>query len=293
MKKIIASFLSVALAFSSAAYVSAAEADVSSSTGLTFNDFTYDSRVIGEDTIPNHTARLYTFGKIGGGNNEFGIIFKDNATFVETECIFNSSVPYQDIMLTGKSYSSYKLIKYPTGGSMGSAPHFDFSESGGKYRKVRAKLSAFSNYFNSDGTYTKDGHKYNFTEEGNGYTSMLIICSGGMVTAVTPDRNGFVEFYCSSKIGVNTEFSTDYVYKTATSSSSGGGVSSQILNGFMVGDIDSDGNINIDDVTELQKYLADIIDVDDISIMNSDADNSGSIDIDDVTTIQKYLANML
>lgn len=67
----------------------------------------------------------------------------------------------------------------------------------------------------------------------------------------------------------------------------------EIINDFMLGDVDLDDEITIYDVTTLQKYLADIITLTADQISVSDVNKDGSIDIDDVTIIQKYLADLI
>lgn len=297
MKKIILTLISAVLAVSAATSVSAAEVSDNNSVGLTLDDFMYHCRVVGTDTIPDHTARLYTNGSIGSANQfgtpDFfaGITFVDCNTYSRVSRNFDSTKSYEDIYLPNSDYyMSETTLSFPGGGSSGSGPDFYLNNSGGTYRRFRAKLSAYSDYFNTDGTHTKDGHNFNFTLQDGGYFSSLIVCSGGAVTAVTPDNSGFVEFYCSTKIGVPTEFSTSYCKYTPLSTSCGGGPTSENLHGFMVGDIDANGNITINDVTMLQKYIAGLITLDELALLNSDVNFDGNINIEDVTDIQKYIA---
>ena len=60
----------------------------------------------------------------------------------------------------------------------------------------------------------------------------------------------------------------------------------------MLGDVNLDGQITIDDVTLAQKYLANLIDLSEQSQKNADIDKNGQINIDDVTDIQKYMAGL-
>lgn len=60
-----------------------------------------------------------------------------------------------------------------------------------------------------------------------------------------------------------------------------------------LGDVNSDGDITIDDVTLIQKYLADISELTNAQKSVADVNNDGDISIDDVTMIQKYLAGII
>ncbi|MBU5461982.1 leucine-rich repeat protein [Lachnoclostridium sp. MSJ-17] len=59
---------------------------------------------------------------------------------------------------------------------------------------------------------------------------------------------------------------------------------------FLAGDTNLDGKISISDVTEIQKYLAEIIDFSDEQLLLADTNGDGIISISDATHLQKYLA---
>ncbi|MGN1202997.1 MAG: dockerin type I domain-containing protein, partial [Eubacterium sp.] len=62
----------------------------------------------------------------------------------------------------------------------------------------------------------------------------------------------------------------------------------------LLGDVNLDGVVTIDDATLVQKYLAGISELDDpIQLLAADVDSSGEITIDDATRIQKYLAGLI
>ncbi len=61
---------------------------------------------------------------------------------------------------------------------------------------------------------------------------------------------------------------------------------------YEIGDVDGDGIVNIKDVTAIQKYLVDLVDVDDINISAADFNEDGTVNIKDATAIQKYLAGL-
>ncbi len=59
--------------------------------------------------------------------------------------------------------------------------------------------------------------------------------------------------------------------------------------GYLRGDADGDGNVNIKDVTTIQRHLADIDRLSGNRIKAADVDGNG-LNIDDATRIQRYLA---
>ena len=59
-----------------------------------------------------------------------------------------------------------------------------------------------------------------------------------------------------------------------------------------LGDVNGDGSISIDDVTDIQKYLANMLDFTSEQAKLADVDKKGGITIDDVTLIQKSLAGL-
>lgn len=91
------------------------------------------------------------------------------------------------------------------------------------------------------------------------------------------------KYYVLSKI---LDDSGDYEFKSLS------------INGIIIGDVNYDGIINIDDVTYLQKHLAGYTNDGQMMIDESnenefvvaDFNSDGVINIDDVTEIQKYLA---
>lgn len=60
---------------------------------------------------------------------------------------------------------------------------------------------------------------------------------------------------------------------------------------YSVGDVNCDSEINISDVTLIQKYLASKVALTNEQILLADTDDDGTVDIFDVTHIQKRLAN--
>lgn len=61
----------------------------------------------------------------------------------------------------------------------------------------------------------------------------------------------------------------------------------------LVGDVDSNGKVNVRDATNIQKFLAAIIDFTDQQIELADTDGNTKVNIKDATAIQKWLAKLI
>lgn len=103
-----------------------------------------------------------------------------------------------------------------------------------------------------------------------------------------PNNVGNIERYLSV---FNTENYLGQWNDTTNSSTSG------ISNGFIceyeniLGDINSDGKISVNDVTELQMYISQSKDFSDEQKILADYNQDGIIDVLDVTDIQQFIAN--
>lgn len=103
-----------------------------------------------------------------------------------------------------------------------------------------------------------------------------------------PNNVGNIERYLSV---FNTENYLGQWNDTTNSSTSG------ISNGFIceyeniLGDINSDGKISVNDVTELQMYISQSKDFSNEQKMLADYNQDGIIDVLDVTDIQQFIAN--
>jgi hypothetical protein len=60
----------------------------------------------------------------------------------------------------------------------------------------------------------------------------------------------------------------------------------------LLGDADGDGAVTISDVTEIQKYLAQLAVFDDAKLLIADADGDGTVTVSDATELQKRLASL-
>lgn len=63
-----------------------------------------------------------------------------------------------------------------------------------------------------------------------------------------------------------------------------------LLDGTLLGDANGDGSVNINDVTTIQRYLAELDTLEGIYLHAADVNQDGTVDIADATAIQMYLA---
>ena len=63
-----------------------------------------------------------------------------------------------------------------------------------------------------------------------------------------------------------------------------------LIDGALLGDANGDNNININDVTAIQRHLAQLEQIEGIYLYAADANQDGTLDISDATSLQMYLA---
>lgn len=203
-----------------------------------------------------------------------------------------------------KTYNFSKTDKYnvmylTNGGGGGSSSYRNLfrTDLSGKYVKVRVKLHDLDpKTFSEKGTTKRDSYngkwEFNYKTQRSGkvtYYSYLIIESGGFMTACAPNKDGYVEFYLSRKLGHDTVYATSYGYETDTASGGGGGTTGTYIDKLTMGNANGDWWVNIMDVTEIQKYILGAAALDDFGIYVSDVNNDGVINILDATLVQKYI----
>lgn len=238
-------------------------------------------------TIPDNCLRVFKTSNAIASNSKVAVIDKESNELVKKALVPDSN-SYLEIEAPPET--GYNL--YIFAGNIGSSyttPIF-CNETGGIYQKVRIKLSAFSSYFNEDGTHTEtlssEPHDYNFTDEQDGYLSYLVFVSGSAVTFAAPDQNGYVEIYTSAKLGEAVRFTTNF----CENYTSAGKISSATLFELTVGDVDVNGQVTVADATKIQKYIAGLDTLDSLAARNSDINYDGVCNIADSTLLQKYLA---
>lgn len=284
MKKIISAVLAATMLITAAITANAASVD---ENAVGASKYTVKDTI----TINDGQIRFYKYNYTDD-NPQTGICLEDSAANVSKDFYFNNFKGYNQINVSKTSFlKSYLVME----GDYVGPQYKKYDKTGGTYEKIRIKLSDYSDYFNSDGTFTRNGFDYNFSTQHKGdyiYKSALVFSSGGIFTAVTPDKDGYAEFYVSKNIGENTSFSTSYSYENPVEHSMGIGYgkSGENLNYFTMGDINVDGAINVDDVTAIQLYAAGLKKLYNLQQRNADVTADGKIDINDVTMIQKYLA---
>lgn len=203
--------------------------------GITLDDFLHNCRVTGSDTIPNNTARLYTYGQIGASGNSVGINFIESKTHNTISCVFNSKLNHQDFYLPSPNYYASDLLLIDSSGySSSSGPDFFLTKSGGKYKKLRVKLSDYSNYFNSDGTH----HTATSSSYGGGISYQKL--PGFMVGDTDSDSS--IDIYDATYLQMYLSEGADLNDAAKISA-----------------DVNLDGKIDIDDATYIQKYLSDLL----------------------------------
>ena len=246
-------------------------------------------------TIPDDTIKVYAFGI--DRDEEEGIVYQSGSTGTKYEIPFKKAISSPKAMILPANEMFSRCFSK---GSGNDTPSHSFATTGGTYKKVKIKLSSSSDYFNEDGSHTMkvddDVHDYKFKYEnmGNGhyYDSSLVIISGGVITAVTPDENGEVEFYVSTDVGAITEYTTTFSFRTSELDGGGGGTIGRSISQLTFGNVDGNKLLDVDDVTTLQLYLAGLKDIDTLGFFHANTNGDNYIDVEDVTTLQFGLAGL-
>lgn len=63
-----------------------------------------------------------------------------------------------------------------------------------------------------------------------------------------------------------------------------------LLDGVKLGDVNGDGYVNINDVTQIQRHLAEMEQLEGIYLHAAEANQDGTLNISDATTLQRYIA---
>lgn len=285
MKKLISAALCFVLAIVSVISVSA-------ESRVTGKNRTY--KYVTKYTINNGQAGFFT-SNITDTN---AYIELRNISSGKITSVYFSDLIYHPTYLSMGSYN-YEQTRFIGSGGSGGGGNLNFSNTGGKYERIKIKLSDYISGFNSDGTVTKDGHKYNFKKQVEGnttYESSLIFESGGAFTLAAPDKNGMVEIVVSTKIGQEVRYSTNFSKHTLAdgrlTSSSGGGINRGYFCGLTYGDCDDSCDVDITDATTIQQNIAHMNNFDDAQVRSGDMNKDGKIDISDATMIQQYIAGI-
>ena len=60
-----------------------------------------------------------------------------------------------------------------------------------------------------------------------------------------------------------------------------------------LGDVNGDGKIDVSDATEIQKFLAELVELTPERKQAADTNADGKVDVSDATQIQKFLAELV
>lgn len=279
-KKLISAILCAAISAVSIVSSSAASA---ASDGYT---------VLKTKTIENNTATFFKYGSDIPETSKLNFLAPGGNVITDPsyEQDFNFTTESASHYLPRKS--GYEVLLNNAGNKYNI---INFNKTGGTYEKIRIKLSDYSKYFNNNGTHTNtfddNTHDYNFTKENDSYKSTLVFFSGGAITAVAPDSDGMAEIYFSTKLGQETFFMADFSYlpegaekwQSRHSTMTGMGFA-----GFMIGDVDKNGYIALNDAIFIQKYQVGMETFDSLSARNADANGDGVINLKDTVKVQKY-----
>ena len=223
------------------------------------------TKVSNEKINRSDTLKFYTYG-VSETAKSFVILSNDtqgNRRVDFKDCV-NS--PKEVQIIPTFTYTPFLGVSLGSSGGYGGGTGFEYENVKGNYEVIRIKLSDYSSYFNSDGSYTDSvmepygTHKYTFEEEaalsnGDQFTSALCFESGGAFTCAVPNSKGEVEIHVSKEIGVQTYFSTDFRYKIGSTVGGGGGVNHRMIKELTKGDVNADWSVDIYDAIEIQKAV--------------------------------------
>ena len=287
MKKLLSLLVAVLLVLMSTVYAFATETEdalVSAEPDVQLLDETI--------TLKDNQVMINTYNLTE--DHEWGVRLMNNSGGASIIRMFRDCIDESQLINTEKDARYEFCVCYDSGYGGGLTTRFD--KTGGEYIKVRAKLSALSDYFNEDGSHTQRDHTYYFGDPehvgNNEYSAVLVIESGGVITGVAPDKDGFVEFYISTDINTPTSYATSFAWRVGGSLGSGGGVSATNFKKFLIGNVDGTSGVGIyiKDATDVQMYVTKMKDFDQWQKFRADVDRNGDINIMDATKIQMYVA---
>ena len=143
--------------------------------------------------------------------------------------------------------------------------------------------------FNSENEVT---YSVTVTAEGSGTASdSLTVTSGDYVTlTASPVESEFLGWYQNDTL-VSTDL--EYRFRPTEDISLTAKFTGEDLKPVEFGDVDVDGEVTISDATQIQMYLAELVELEDVQVLLSDYNLDGSVDISDATQIQLKLAELI
>ncbi|MEE1171814.1 MAG: leucine-rich repeat protein [Ruminococcus sp.] len=146
-----------------------------------------------------------------------------------------------------------------------------------------------------DETFTSENevtYSVTVTAEGSGTASdSLTVTSGDYVTlTASPVESEFLGWYQNDTL-VSTDL--EYRFRPTEDISLTAKFTGEDLKPVEFGDVDVDGEVTISDATQIQMYLAELVELEDVQVLLSDYNLDGSVDISDATQIQLKLAELI
>lgn len=143
--------------------------------------------------------------------------------------------------------------------------------------------------FNSENEVT---YSVTVTAEGSGTASdSLTVTSGDYVTlTASPVESEFLGWYQNDTL-VSTDL--EYRFRPTEDISLTAKFTGEDLKPVEFGDVDVDEEVTISDATQIQMYLAELVELEDVQVLLSDYNLDGSVDISDATQIQLKLAELI
>lgn len=288
MKKLISAITSTALILTAVSMGS-----VSAATAPEEKDY----KIIDSIEIPANQIKVFSFNY----NNDFncGVGFKEAGKEADdyatgNTAFFKNSTFTQPQTISLTPDTEYTRWFIGTGDVSDKNQLYSYDKTGGTYEHIRMKATDIQNFPKNLGF--TEGTKFTFinkeydlakpVKENDIYrVANLSIISGAAVTGFIPDKNGYIDFYISTKLGDETHLVGEYRNESEWLTPK-----ADILRGLSIGDVNSNGRINIDDATALQSYIAELSELDSLSKRAADVDRDGKIEVNDVTMLQKYLA---
>ena len=62
---------------------------------------------------------------------------------------------------------------------------------------------------------------------------------------------------------------------------------------YMLGDVNRDGGVDVRDATEIQRYVAKVVELDEVQLYLADVDGNAGVDVRDATTIKRWVAKII
>ncbi|MBR3988626.1 MAG: starch-binding protein [Clostridia bacterium] len=88
------------------------------------------------------------------------------------------------------------------------------------------------------------------------------------------------------------ETTTDKVAPTSTTVTQTVTTTAPVVE-YLYGDVDLDGKINVKDATQIQKYAAKLVDLDEVAFVQADVTGDIKVNVKDATAIQKFVAKII